>query len=112
MVLVNKTTNIQIADHLIIAENFLLKAKGLLGKISIPEDTALLLVSCRAVHTMFMKFPIDVVFLDKNFVVKKTVYNMVPWKTAYCKDSQYAIELSEGTVKTKRILLNDRLKIK
>jgi uncharacterized membrane protein (UPF0127 family) len=56
------------------------RAKGLLGRKSLPPDQAMWLKPCNNIHTFFMRFPIDVVFTDKNLVVRKVHRNVGPWK--------------------------------
>lgn len=63
-----------------VAESFLERAKGLIGcRAPAPgEYRAMLIKKCNAIHTFFMKFPIDAIFLDKNGNVVKTVRNIPP----------------------------------
>lgn len=84
-------------------------AVGLLGKKTIDMDYAMILHNCRFIHTCFMKFPIDVVFLNKNKHVVHIVRNLSPWKlTGYVKNAEYVIEAKpEGMVG--KIALGDQL---
>lgn len=66
------TTDLKIAD------NLWTRAKGLLGRASLPSDEVLWIKPCNNIHTFFMKFPIDVVFTDKNLKVVKVRRNVVP----------------------------------
>jgi uncharacterized membrane protein (UPF0127 family) len=70
MKLLNTTAENKILiDDLKIAETFWARTKGLLGRESLPENEALWILRCNSIHTYFMKFPIDVVFVDKKMVV-------------------------------------------
>ena len=53
---------------------------GLLNRKSLEEGESLLIEPCNSIHTFFMRFNIDVVFLDKNFKVVKIIRNMPPWR--------------------------------
>lgn len=55
-----------LADSLVVAERLLDRMRGLLGKESFSRGEGLLLRHCRAIHTFGMKFPLDLVFLDRN----------------------------------------------
>jgi len=67
-----------LASHVEFAHSPWRRAKGLLGRASLPSDQALWLRPCNNIHTFFMRFPIDVVFTDKNLVVCKVQHNVVP----------------------------------
>lgn len=68
---INVTTGQVIATRVKIAQDFKSRSIGLLNRTSLDEDEALLIKPCNAIHTFFMKFPIDVAFLDKNGKVVK-----------------------------------------
>jgi uncharacterized protein len=69
-----------LADQLIIADTFWSRAKGLLGKKDLPPKTAMWIKRCNSIHTFFMKFPIDVVFVNSQLRVIKVCLNVSPWK--------------------------------
>ncbi len=63
-----------------IAKTFPERAKGLIGKKDLPDGEGLLILHCNAIHTFFMRFPIDAIFLDKRNNVVKRVNNIRPWR--------------------------------
>ena len=63
-----------------VARTFLQRAVGLIGRRSLPPGEGLLILRCNAIHTFFMRFPIDATFLDKNDRVVKVVRNIRPWR--------------------------------
>lgn len=69
-----------IASNVDVADTFISRIKGLLGKHSLPENSALWIKDCPSVHTFFMKFSIDVIFLDKKMRVTNVVQNLKPWR--------------------------------
>ena len=63
-----------------VAKSFFQRARGLIGRKSLASGTGLLILRCNAIHTFFMRFPIDATFLDKNEQVVKVVRNIPPWR--------------------------------
>jgi uncharacterized membrane protein (UPF0127 family) len=80
---------------IIIADTILKRTKGLLGKKKLEDDEGLLLCGCRAVHTMFMRFPISVIFIDKEYQIVGIENNIKPWsKSKYYSDAYYVLEVN------------------
>ena len=78
------------------AETFLKRFLGLMGRKCLKDNSALLLKPCSSIHTCFMKFPIDVIYLNKNYQVlyKETVK---PWKTGkIVKGAKMVLEMAAG----------------
>ena len=63
-----------------IAEGFLERARGLIGRPRPGKGRGLLIPKCNAIHTFFMRYPIDAHFLDRNGNVVKVVRNIGPWR--------------------------------
>ena len=79
-----------------IADGFLNRLLGLMGRKKLPQGHGLLLLPCNSVHMLFMKFPIDVVYVDENFVVKKIVRNLPAWSgVSFCFGAKAAFEFSQ-----------------
>lgn len=66
--------------HAIVARSFLQRARGLLGRCGLEKGTGMLIMRCNCIHTCFMRFPIDAVFLDARGEVVKTVRGIRPWR--------------------------------
>lgn len=62
-----------------VARSFFARAKGLLGRTSLPRGEGLLILRCNAIHTFFMRFAIDATFYDRKDRVVKVVRNIRPW---------------------------------
>ena len=89
--------HILIVSSLERAETFFTRLVGLLGRSSIPAGSGLLISPCNQIHTFFMKFVIDVIFLDKHGKIIKIYMCLKPWKlTALVLKARSVIELSEG----------------
>lgn len=63
-----------------VARSFLARLKGLIGRQSLPPGRGLLILKCNAIHTFFMRFPIDATFYDREDRVVKTVRDIRPWR--------------------------------
>lgn len=107
MKVINKTTNTIIAQDVIIANSFISKNLGLL-----PYNTpkSLLLKTRFGIHTFGMKYPIDVIILDKNNKVMK-LKPALPPNSVFFWNPEYdtVIELPQGTIKQKKVQTADTL---
>lgn len=100
MQLINKTKGTTIASQVVLAKSFLPRLKGLLGYKSLPVGRALVLHPCSSVHTCFMKFSIDVVFLDSSGRVINFLEKLAPWRfSPVIWGSTIVIELPSGSIK-------------
>ena len=63
-----------------VARTFWARLKGLIGRQSLPTGRGLLILRCNAIHTFFMRFPIDATFYDRHDRPVKTVRNIRPWR--------------------------------
>lgn len=83
--------------------------RELLGAKSLPTDEEILLRPASSVHTFFMQFPIDVVFLDRNLSVLRIVPRLNPWRTAARWRAAAVLELAAGEAARRGIVVGDRL---
>ena len=83
--------------EIMVADSFLLRLRGLMGRKELPDRKGLLLAPCDSIHMCFMRFPIDVIYLDKNYTVLKVVKNLRPWTgLSMCRGAWAALELNAG----------------
>lgn len=94
------------SDHVVssnvkIAKNFFDRAIGLMFKPPLKDYDSLLISPCRSIHTCFMTYSLDIIFLDQNYKIIKIIRNMRPWRMTliYWRASQ-VLELEGGTVKS------------
>lgn len=85
--------------------------RGLLGRSHLPEGEGLLLEPAYAIHTAFMRFPIDVVFLDSHMRVMKVVDSLPPWRTAGAHQAFSVLELAAGQTVQRTVKVGDRLDV-
>ena len=85
------------------------RTRGLLGRDGLAHHEGLLLRPARAVHTWFMRFPIDVVFLAKDGTVLAVREHLQPWRTAAARGARSVLELAAGESARRGIAVGDRL---
>jgi uncharacterized protein len=86
--------------------------RGLLGRDGLEASEGILLRPAGSVHTWFMRFPIDVVFVDRDLTVTKVVENLRPWRAAGSRKAKAALELRAGEASTHCIRPGDRLELR
>jgi uncharacterized membrane protein (UPF0127 family) len=80
-----------------IADRMLPRMRGLLGRDSLEPGAGMLITPSPSVHMFFMRFPIDVVFLDRSRRIVKIAHDLRPWRTASARKAVAALELPAGT---------------
>ena len=98
-----------VADSVVVADSTLRRLRGLLGKRDLPSGHGVLLRPAWSIHTAFMRFPIDVVFLDADQVVVKIVPSLPSFKTASCRGAREVVELRAGECERRGLSLGDRV---
>jgi hypothetical protein len=94
----NETRGCVLADAAETAETSAARRKGLLGRDTLPDGHALWIVPCESVHTFGMRFPIDVVYLDRRKRVRKVRRDMAPWRVSMCLLAHSVLELPAGVI--------------
>jgi uncharacterized protein len=106
------TSGKELAAHLEVAASLFSRAKGLLGRQALFPGEGLLIRPCSGVHTFFMNFPIDVLFLDKGNRVIEAVSNLQPYRISKVHPwSDGVIELPAGTVRASETVIGNRVLI-
>jgi uncharacterized membrane protein (UPF0127 family) len=105
----NQTRDTILADAADVADTSAKRRTGLLKHSRLNPGEGLWIVPCESVHTFFMKFPIDLVYLDRSKKVRK-VRNAVPaWRLSACLAAHSILELPAGTVERTRTEAGDQL---
>ena len=108
-VLTNTRTGKVVARQLLAAFDSASRRKGLLGRRSLPEGQAMIIAPCKSVHTFFMQFPIDIMFVSKDGRVLKT-RSAVPARRATASLRAHAvIEMPAGTLERTDTVPGDTL---
>jgi uncharacterized protein len=85
-----------VCERCTVAANPFSRMRGLLGRSGLDEGEGLLLRPAGSIHTFFMRFPIDAVFLDAERRVLKVAAGVRPWRTAAARRSREVLELAAG----------------
>jgi len=109
MALINERTRAPIATDVELASTRATRRRGLLGRDSLAPTSALMLTPCLAVHTAFMRFAIDIVFLDADGYAVKLVSDVRPWRMTCSAHARSVIEMAAGSLRRHAIALGDRL---
>jgi uncharacterized protein len=105
----NLTRGSVLSEQAEVADTSRRRRTGLLKHDCLPPGCGLWIVPCEGIHTFGMKFPIDVVFLDRAKKVLKTRVDMGPRRLSLCLRAHSVLELPAGTVAATRTQPGDRL---
>lgn len=109
--LTNLTRHTVLASQLEVARNSAERTKGLLGRESLPAGGGLWISPCESVHTFWMRFPIDLVYVDRSLRVKKVRSAVGPWRLSACLSAHSVIELPAGVVQQTGTRPGDQLQV-
>jgi uncharacterized membrane protein (UPF0127 family) len=98
-----------VCEKVVVADRTWLRLKGLLGRRSLPAGEGIVLRPGFSIHTAFMRFPIDAVFLDQDLVVLKISAPLRPFHTASCRGAREVVELSAGECARRGLAVGDRV---
>ena len=112
MLLLNERTGDLVAKDVELASTRETRRKGLLGRESLGAEAALVLTPCCSIHTAFMRFPIDVAFVDRDGRVIRFVRDLKPWNIAVSLRARAAIEFAAGSLRARDVRLGDRLYVR
>lgn len=112
MPVINATRKTWLATKVRKADNFLTRLVGLLKRTNLGPEEALWLMPSKGIHTIGMKFPIDVVFLNRGNTVVGLVQGMAPCRLSSIHFTSYSVlELPTGTIKKSRTEVGDQFEI-
>lgn len=98
-----------ICETVQVADTILRRMRGLLGRSSLEPGEGLLLRPAWSIHTMFMRFPIDVVFVDHDLIVIRIAHSLRPFTTASCRGGREVVELAAGECERRGLEVGDRV---
>ena len=105
----NATKNTVLAENAAVANTSATRRRGLLERGDFPRGEGLWIVPCEAVHTFWMKFPIDLVYLNKRKQVVKVRHAVPPWRVSACLRAHSVLELPPGTARETETEPGDQL---
>jgi uncharacterized membrane protein (UPF0127 family) len=107
----NQTRNTVLADAADVADTSEKRRTGLLKHDRLDPGQGLWIVPCESVHSFFMKFTIDLVYLDRDRKVRKVRHRMVPWRLSACLTAHSILELPAGAVAASGTEKGDQLEM-
>jgi len=94
----NRTRNTVLATCMEVADSAEKRNKGLLGRECLAPGEGLWIIPCESVHTFWMRFPIDLVYLDRKKRIRKLKSSVPAWRLSACLRAHSVIELPAGTI--------------
>jgi uncharacterized membrane protein (UPF0127 family) len=108
----NTTRNTPLVTSGRVADNMFTRLRGLIGARPLGPGEGLLIMPCSSVHTHFMSFPIDVVYVNLDLQVVAIDAAMAPWRFGKLrKGVRFVIELAAGEAKRARAEVGDQLEV-
>jgi uncharacterized membrane protein (UPF0127 family) len=108
----NLTRDTLLADRAEVARTGPKRSKGLLGRAGLKRGEGMWIIPCEAVHTFFMRFPIDLIYLDRKHRIKKVRANVRPWRISVCLSAHSILELPCGTIHDSGSMPGDLVEIR
>ena len=105
----NDRTRSAVALEVDVAATRAERRRGLLGRESLSATQGLLLSPCKAVPTVGMRFPIDVIFIDRDGRAVRIVRSLAPWRMAMSARAKAVIELAAGQAAASEVQVGDLL---
>ena len=107
----NRTRGSALGEAVDVADSSAKRRTGLLKHERLAPGEGLWIVPCESVHTFFMKFPIDLVYLDKRHKVRKVRSAVPPWRLSACLFAHSVLELPAGTAEQSGTRPGDELRV-
>jgi len=98
-----------VCERCVVADRAHTRVRGLLGRRRLEPGEGMVLRPSWGIHTAFMRFPIDVVFLDADQVVLKIAAELPPFRTVSCRGAREVVELSAGECARRGLETGDRV---
>ncbi len=108
-VITNPSRDAAVCERCVVADRPLPRMRGLLGRDELPAGDGLLLRPAGSIHTHFMRFPIDAVFLDRELRVLDVRSEIGPWRMARKHGARAVLELRAGEARRRGVEVGDTL---
>lgn len=112
VVVFNQTKQTELGRLVEVADTAATRKRGLLGRTGLDEGGGLWIIPSEAVHTFWMKFVLDLVFLDRSKQVTKVVHRLKAWRMAGSWRATSVVELPAGTAERTRTERGDQIEIR
>ena len=98
-----------VCDRVVVADRAHRRMRGLLGRRALRAGEGMVLRPAWSIHTAFMRFPIDVVFLDADQVVLRVEPGVRSWRTVSCRGAREIVEMAAGECRRRGLEVGDRV---
>lgn len=112
MILVNATKKTTVSDRCRFADSVWKRMIGLLNRDVLAQGEGLLLDRCYGIHTIGMRFPIDVLFLDKELRVMRAIAALPRFRVAIVRQAVYVLELPVGSIQRSHTAVGDQIQMR
>jgi uncharacterized protein len=109
--LLNQTKQTEVANVVIEASSFMQRLLGLLPQANLQPKCTMFFPGCNNIHTAFMRFPIDVIFVDRDLKVKSVKKNVTPFKLKFDFSAYSVFEMNSGEASAAKIEVGDQLNV-
>lgn len=96
-------------EHVWRADTVLTRARGLLGRLPLEMNQGLVIAPCSSIHTIGMRYALDIVFVDAVGSVIKLYSHLGKWRTAIAMGATWTLELKAGEISRLNIAIGDKL---
>jgi uncharacterized membrane protein (UPF0127 family) len=100
-----------VVERCSIADSYFSRLRGLLGRDTLPPGEGLLLRPAGSIHTAFMRFPLDTVFLDRDLKVLAITRELPAWRAAWRRGARAVLELPAGECRRRGLEVGDQLEL-
>jgi len=104
-------TGLFLAQRLVVWRSLLAKGIGLMGRRQMVGD-GVWMENCRSIHTCFLRFSIDVIFIARDLRLLRIVAELPPWRLVWApKGTVHVVELPAGSIRRAKLTLDSEIKI-
>jgi uncharacterized membrane protein (UPF0127 family) len=108
----NATRGTELGGQVRPADSIWLRFIGLMGRRGLAEGEGLHIVPCSSVHMFFMRFALDLVYLDRSGSAVKLVHALKPWRLSAARGAQSVLELPAGAIDRSGTAAGDRIELR
>jgi uncharacterized protein len=102
--------NHKLFEHAMRTSNTIERMRGLLGRQQLTANDALIITPCSSVHTIGMRYPIDLIYLDDTWEIKKIVTDLSPWRASWALGAKMVIETMSGIIAEMDLTIGNKLR--
>lgn len=108
----NETKGTVLADQAVKARSFLARGRGLMMAAPLAPGGGLVIEPCSSIHMFFMRYPLDIVFLDEHGTVVFMYHSIKPWRMGrIVRHARSAVELPVGAIAASRTEVGDKVHV-